>query len=63
MEDNVMSHLKDTTYLKHMKVAFMLSWNMLLLAVVGAIHAVFPFIFQNTLSSRVHELDVMLGGS
>jgi hypothetical protein len=58
-----MSHLKDTTYLKHMKVALMLSWNMLLLAIVGVIHAVFPFAFPNLLSSRVHELDVMLGGS
>ena len=60
-----MSHLKqsDMSYLKHMKVALVLSWNMLLLSVVGVVHAVFPFAFPNLVSSRVHELDATLGGS
>jgi len=55
-----MSHLEHTTYIRHLVHAAKLSSRLFLLAVVGVIHAVFPFIFPDYVSSKVKQMDEML---
>ena len=54
-----MKHLKDnnTTYWKHLGFALMLSLKLLILSMVGVIHAIIPFIFQRYVSSGVKDID------
>ena len=51
----------DETYIEHMGNALKFSFTFLQLAVIAYIHAFFPFLFVNTGSDKVKELnDLML---
>tara|TARA_Y100000310_G_C20345654_1_gene651895 strand:- start:499 stop:705 length:207 start_codon:yes stop_codon:yes gene_type:complete len=54
-----MKHLEEnsTTYWKHLGFALMLSLKLLILSMVGVIHAIIPYIFQNTVTSGVKDID------
>ena len=57
-----MNHLQEhnTTYIRHLSFAVKLSFNLFLMSIVGVVHAVFPFIFPDYVSSRVKAMDEML---
>jgi len=38
----------------------MLSFRLLILSIAGVIHAIIPYIFQNTVTSGVKDLDNLL---
>ena len=55
----IMKHLAEnnTTYYRHLSHAIKLSLKLFLMAIVGIVHAVFPFIFPNYVSSGVKAMD------
>ena len=57
-----MKHLKDSNmgYFEHLGFALKLSGQLVAMAVVGVVHAVFPFIFANSVSSGVKAMDSKL---
>ena len=57
-----MKHLKDNNmgYFEHLGFALKLSGQLVVMAVVGVIHAVFPFIFANSVSAGVKAMDSQL---
>jgi len=55
-----MSHLEHTTYIRHLVHAAKLSSRLLLMAIVGIVHAFVPYIFPDFVSSKVKEMDEML---
>ena len=57
-----MKHIEDnnTTYLKHLGFALMLSFRLLVLSIAGVIHAIIPYVFQNTVTRGVEDLDNLL---
>ena len=52
-----MKHLDNTTYLKHLKFAWLISAKLAVLVIVGLVHGLFPFIFPSYISSKVHQLN------
>ena len=57
-----MKHLKDNNmgYFEHLGFALKLSGQLVVMAAVGIIHAVFPFIFANSVSAGVKAMDAKL---
>ena len=57
-----MKHLKDNnmSYWEHLSFAFKLSGQLVVMAFVGVIHAIFPFVFQNVVSDGVKNMDTKL---
>ena len=57
-----MNQLKDNNmgYFEHLGFALKLSGQLVVMAVVGVIHAVFPFIFANSVSAGVKAMDAKL---
>ena len=57
-----MKHLKDNNmgYFEHLGFALKLSGQLVMMAVIGVIHAVFPFIFANSVSAGVKAMDAKL---
>ena len=51
-----MKHLKDTTYWKHLRFAWSISGMLSILVVVGIIHGVLPWFFDNLVSSKIKHL-------
>mgnify|MGYP001360001777 CR=1 FL=1 len=47
----------NETYFKHMLNAFRFFIRLQLLSFILVIHAIFPFLFQTTASSRIKELN------
>ena len=47
-------------YFEHLGFALKLSGQLVVMAVVGVIHAVFPFIFANSVSAGVKAMDAKL---
>jgi hypothetical protein len=60
-----MKHLAEnnTTYHRHLSHAVKLSLKLFLMAIVGVVHAVFPFIFPDYVSSGVKAMDETLDNS
>tara|TARA_B100001750_G_C15519334_1_gene610087 strand:+ start:4766 stop:4951 length:186 start_codon:yes stop_codon:yes gene_type:complete len=54
-----MKHLKDQnlSYIKHLSFAWSISGRLVLLAIIGVIHGLVPWIFQSWVSSGVHEIN------
>jgi len=54
-----MRHLKDSNmgYWAHLGFALKLSAQLVVMALVGVIHAVMPFVFQNAVSSGIKDMD------
>ena len=48
------------SYTEHLVFSAKISFNLLLLSVVGVIHAIFPFVFPSFVSSKVKDLDKLL---
>ena len=59
-----MIHLKlvNMSYMEHMAFSVKIAFNLLLLSVVGVMHAIFPFMFPSFVSSKVKDLDKLLDG-
>ena len=57
-----MKHLKDNNmgYFEHLGFALKLSGELVVMAVVGVIHAIMPFIFANSVSSGIKAMDAKL---
>ena len=57
-----MKHLKDNNmgYFEHLGFALKLSGQLVVMAVVGVIHAIMPFIFANSVSSGIKAMDAKL---
>ena len=57
-----MKHLKDNNmgYFEHLGFALKISGQLVVMAVVGVIHAVLPFIFANSVSAGVKAMDAKL---
>ena len=57
-----MTHLTfaNMSYTEHLVFSAKISFNLLLLSVVGVIHAIFPFVFPSFVSSKVKDLDKLL---
>ena len=53
-----MKHLKDNNmgYFEHLGFALKLSGQLVVMAVIGVVHAVFPFIFANSVSAGVKAM-------
>ena len=59
-----MTHLTfvNMSYTEHLAFSVKIAFNLLLLSMVGVIHAIFPFMFPSFVSSKVKDLDKMLDG-
>ena len=55
-----MKHLENTTYFKHLFHIWKVSAQLVLVSIVGIIHGILPFTFQNYVSSKLKELDELL---
>ena len=57
-----MKHLTDnnTTYWKHLRFALFISLKLSLLSVAGVIHAVIPYLFKNTVSNGINDVDGLM---
>ena len=44
-------------YWKHLGFALKLSAQLVVMALVGVVHAVIPFVFQNAVSSGIRDMD------
>jgi hypothetical protein len=57
-----MKHLKDNNmgYFEHLGFALKLSGQLVIMAVIGVVHAVLPFIFANSVSAGVKAMDAKL---
>jgi len=57
-----MKHLveNNTTYWKHLRFALFVSLKLSLMAVAGAIHSVIPYIFKNTVSNGVSDIEGLM---
>ena len=57
-----MSHLKDNnmSYGQHFSFAVKLSFHLAVISIVGVIHAVVPYFFQNFVSSGVKRMDDLI---
>ena len=57
-----MSHLKDSNmgYWKHLGFALKLSAQLIVMALVGVVHAVIPFVFQNAVSAGIKDMDTRM---
>ena len=57
-----MKHLKDSKmgYFEHLGFALKLSAKSVVMAFVGIIHAIVPFLFENSVSSGIKEMDAKL---
>jgi|TARA_R110000744_G_scaffold7389_3_gene25610 hypothetical protein len=54
-----MRHLKDSkmSYFEHLSFAMKLSVQLNVMALVSFIHAIFPFVLQNHVSSGIKDLN------
>ena len=54
-----MKHLKDSNmgYWRHLGFALKLSVQLLIMALLGIVHAVIPFVFKNVVSAGVKDMD------
>ena len=57
-----MGHLKqqNISYVAHFSFAMKLALQMVLLAIVSVVHAFLPFIWPNTVSHSIKEMDSRL---
>ena len=57
-----MKHLKDSNmgYWKHLGFALKLSVQLLVMALLGIVHAVIPFVFKNVVSAGVKDMDTRM---
>ena len=57
-----MRHLKESNmgYWSHLSFALKLSAQLVAMAVVGVVHAIVPFVFQNSVSSGIKQMDTKL---
>ena len=57
-----MKHLKDSNmgYWKHLGFALKLSVQLLIMALLGIVHAVIPFVFKNVVSAGVKDMDTRM---
>ena len=54
-----MKHLKDSNmgYWGHLGFALKLSVQLIVMALIGVVHGVMPFVFQNAVSSGIKDID------
>jgi hypothetical protein len=57
------SHIEGKEYFNHMGYIFKISCRLFLLGVVGVLHGLFPFLFTNTISAKVEDLNSLMNGS
>ena len=59
-----MTHLTfvNMSYTEHLAFSVKIAFNLLLVSMVGVIHAIFPFMFPSFVSSKVKDLAKMLDG-
>ena len=57
-----MRHLKDNnmSYWTHLSFALKLSAQLVVMAIISTIHAIIPFVFQNSVSSGIKQMDAKL---
>jgi hypothetical protein len=57
-----MSHLKDSNmgYWKHLGFALKLSVQLIVMSLVGIIHGIIPFVFQNAVSIGIKDMDTRM---
>ena len=57
-----LNHLKEIeeTYFKHFFRALMMSFNLLIMALVCLVHALLPFIFTTYVSKNIREINSYL---
>lgn len=57
-----MKHLKDSNmgYWRHLGFALKLSVQLLIMALLGIVHAVIPFVFKNVVSAGVKDMDTRM---
>jgi len=54
-----MKHLKENSqnYFQHLAFSWKISGQLLVLAVIGVIHGIFPFVFTRWVSSEMHRIN------
>ena len=57
-----MRHLKDNnmSYGQHLVFALKLSLDLAVMSVIGVVHAIVPYLFQNSVSAGVKRVDDLL---
>ena len=57
-----MRQLKESNmgYWSHLSFALKLSVQLVAMAIVGVVHAIVPFVFQNSVSSGIKQMDAKL---
>ena len=57
-----MRHLKDNNmnYWTHLSFALKLSAQLIVMAIISVIHAIIPFVFQNSVSAGIKQMDAKL---
>jgi hypothetical protein len=57
-----MRHLKDSNmgYWGHLGFALKLSVQLIVMALIGIIHGVIPFVFQNAVSIGIKDMDTRM---
>jgi hypothetical protein len=57
-----MRHLKDSNmgYWGHLGFALKLSVQLIVMALIGIIHGVIPFVFQNAVSLGIKDMDTRM---
>jgi len=57
-----MKHLKEhnMNYWEHLGFALKLSAQLIVMALVGVVHAIIPFVFQNAVSIGIKDMDTRM---
>jgi len=50
-------HLENTTYIKHLQRSWKVSGMLVLTAIAGILHGIFPFVLQNYVSAMVYDIN------
>ena len=50
-------HLENTTYIKHLQRAWKISGMLVLTAIAGILHGIFPFVLKNYVSAMVYDIN------
>jgi hypothetical protein len=57
------SHIEGKEYFSHMGYIFKISCVLFLLGVVSVLHGLFPFLFTDTVSTKIANLNSLMNGS
>jgi len=50
-------HLENTTYIKHLRRVWKISGMLVITAIAGILHGIFPFVLKTYVSTMVHDIN------